>query len=354
MKAVLRASRIGRVILRYRLDDLLQGTPAERWLRLAKPFVPRASADIAAQSRGARLRLALQDLGPIFVKFGQILSTRRDLVPPDVANELTLLQDRVKPFDGDTARRIVEEALGLPVSEAFASFDTEPLASASIAQVHAATLADGRQVVVKVLRPGIEKQIDADIALLNSLAALVERTHPRADKIRLREVVAEVENTLAAELDLQREGANASVLRRFWENSDDLYVPEVIWSHTAERALTLERVWGIRPTTSLRSTRRASTAKHWPPRACGSSTPRCSATTSSMPMRTPATSGSTPIRAAAPTRDSSRWTSASWASCRRRISTTWLRTSWPSSTAITAASPNCTCRRGGCRSRTHR
>jgi len=118
MKAVLRASRIGRVILRYRLDDLLQGTPAERWLRLAKPFVPRASADIAAQSRGARLRLALQDLGPIFVKFGQILSTRRDLVPPDVANELTLLQDRVKPFDGETARRIVEEALGLPVSEA--------------------------------------------------------------------------------------------------------------------------------------------------------------------------------------------------------------------------------------------
>ena len=232
MKALLRANRIGRIILRYRLDDLLQGTPAERWLRLAKPFVPRASADIASQSRGARLRLALQDLGPIFVKFGQILSTRRDLVPPDVANELTLLQDRVKPFDGDTARRIVEEALGLPVSEAFASFDTEPLASASIAQVHAATLSDGRQVVVKVLRPGIEKQIDADIALLNSLAALVERTHPRADKIRPREVVAEVENTLAAELDLQREGANASVLRRFWMDSDDLYVPEVIWSHT--------------------------------------------------------------------------------------------------------------------------
>ena len=112
MKSVLRASRIGRIILRYRLDDLLQGTPAERWLRLAKPFVPRASADIAAQSRGARLRLALQDLGPIFVKFGQILSTRRDLVPPDVAVELTLLQDRVKPFDGDTARRIVEQALG--------------------------------------------------------------------------------------------------------------------------------------------------------------------------------------------------------------------------------------------------
>ncbi len=245
MKAALRAARIGRVILRYRLDDLLHGTPAERWLHLAKPFVPRASAAIAAPSRGARLRLALQDLGPIFVKFGQILSTRRDLVPPDVAEELTLLQDRVKPFDGDAARVIVEQALGRPVAEAFASFDTQPLASASIAQVHAATLPGGRQVVVKVLRPGIEDQIDADIALLRSMAALVERTHPRADKIRPQEVVSEVENTLAAELDLQREGANASVLRRFWQDSDDLYVPEVVWSHTAERALTLERVWGI-------------------------------------------------------------------------------------------------------------
>ena len=244
-RAMFRASRIGRVILRYRLDDLLDGTPVERWLRVAKPFVPRASASIASQSRGARLRLALQELGPIFVKFGQILSTRRDLVPPDVAAELTLLQDRVKPFDGEQALRIVEQALGLPITEAFASFDTAPLASASIAQVHAATLDDGRQVVVKVLRPDIEKQIDGDIALLKSLAALVERTHPRADKIRPREVVAEIETTLAAELDLQREGANASVLRRFWENSDDLYVPEVIWSHTAERALTLERVWGI-------------------------------------------------------------------------------------------------------------
>ncbi|MGE8224630.1 ubiquinone biosynthesis regulatory protein kinase UbiB [Stenotrophomonas pigmentata] len=244
-RAMFRASRIGRVILRYRLDDLLDGTPVERWLGIAKPFVPRASADIASQSRGARLRLALQELGPIFVKFGQILSTRRDLVPPDVAAELTLLQDRVKPFDGERALQIVEQALGLPITEAFASFDTTPLASASIAQVHAATLDDGRQVVVKVLRPDIEKQIAGDIALLKSLAALVERTHPRADKIRPREVVAEIETTLAAELDLQREGANASVLRRFWENSDDLYVPEVIWSHTAERALTLERVWGI-------------------------------------------------------------------------------------------------------------
>ncbi|MGQ4660607.1 ubiquinone biosynthesis regulatory protein kinase UbiB [Lysobacter sp. F6437] len=250
MKSFFRAWRIGRVLLRYRLDDLLDGTPAERWLKLARPFVPRASSEIAAQPRGARLRLALQELGPIFVKFGQILSTRRDLVPPDVAEELALLQDRVAPFDGDAARAIVEAALERPVAEAFATFDTTPLASASIAQVHAATLptADGtpgREVVVKVLRPGIKRQIAQDIALLNAIAGVVDRTHPSADKIRPREIVIEIESTLAAELDLQREGANASVLRRFWLHSDDLYVPEVIWTHTADRTLTLERVHGI-------------------------------------------------------------------------------------------------------------
>lgn len=245
MRAALRASKIGRVLLRYRLDDLFEDTPAERWLKLARPFVPRASASIAAQSRGARLRLALQELGPIFVKFGQILSTRRDLVPPDVADELSQLQDRVKPFDGETARTIVEQALGLPIGKAFETFDTTPLASASIAQVHAATLAGGREVVVKVLRPKIEKQIAADISLLNSIAALVDRAHPSADKIRPREIVAEIETTLAAELDLQREGGNASVMRRMWLDSDDLYVPEIVWSHTAERALTMERVRGI-------------------------------------------------------------------------------------------------------------
>ena len=245
MSAVLRAARIGRVLIKYRLDALLDGTPAERWLRLARPFVPRASADVQALSRGARLRLALQELGPIFVKFGQILSTRRDLMPPDIAVELALLQDRVAPFDGERARAIVQESLGRDIRDAYEHFDTTPLASASIAQVHAARLPGGRDVVVKVLRPGIERQIDADIALLNTVASLVERTHPRAEKIRPREVVREIESTLAAELDLQREGANASVIRRFWKDSPDLYVPEVIWSHTAERVLTLERVHGI-------------------------------------------------------------------------------------------------------------
>ena len=245
MRAALRAWRIARVVLRYRLDALLDGTPAERWLRLGRPFVPRASADIASQPRGMRLRLALQELGPIFVKFGQILSTRRDLLPPDIAEELAMLQDQVAPFDGQAAQAIVEQALGRPVEAAFAAFDTRPLASASIAQVHAARLHDGREVVVKVLRPGIERQIDADIALLRSLAAVVDRAHPRADRIRPQAVVAEIETTLAAELDLQREGANASVMRRFWKDSPDMYVPEVIWSHTAQRALTMERVHGI-------------------------------------------------------------------------------------------------------------
>ncbi len=245
MKSALRAWRIGRVLLRYRLDALLDGTPAERWLRMMRPFVPRASRDIATLSRGARLRLALQELGPIFVKFGQILSTRRDLVPPDIAEELTHLQDRVAPFDGERARTMVEQALGRSVVEAYARFDTAPLASASIAQVHAATLHDGREVVVKVLRPDIDRQIAADIALLTGIAGIVERTHPKAEKIRPREIVAEIENTLAAELDLQREAGNASLLRRNWAGSPDLYVPEVIWSHTADRAMTMERVRGI-------------------------------------------------------------------------------------------------------------
>ena len=146
MKSVLRASRIGRVLLRYRLDDLLEGTPVERWLKLARPFVPRASAEIAAQPRGARLRLALQELGPIFVKFGQVLSTRRDLIPPDIAEELTLLQDRVAPFDGERARARVEQELARDIRDAFETFDTTPLASDTIAQGHAATLPGRREM----------------------------------------------------------------------------------------------------------------------------------------------------------------------------------------------------------------
>src|SRR5690606_10648230 len=146
---------------------------------------------------------------------------------------------------GQQARALVEAALGRSIADAYAQFDTVPLASASIAQVHAATLHDGREVVVKVLRPDIAALIAADVALLKNVAAIVERTHPAADKIRPKEIVAEIENTLAAELDLQREAGNASLLRRNWLGSPDLYVPEVIWTHTAERAMTMERVRGI-------------------------------------------------------------------------------------------------------------
>ena len=240
----LRALRIVRVLLRHRLDALLQGSAYGRWLWLLRPFVP-AAPDERDLPRGKRLRLALQELGPIFVKFGQVLSTRRDLLPPDIADELARLRDQVAPFPGSQARAAVEHALGRPVGELDASFDEAPLASASIAQVHAATLHDGREVVVKVLRPNVRAQIEADIGLLRTLAAVADRHHPGADKIRPQEIVSEIESTLYAELDLQREGANASLMRRLWADSPDLYVPEVHWPLSDETVLTMERVRGI-------------------------------------------------------------------------------------------------------------
>ena len=240
-----RLARILAVVVRYRLDDVVDDARRVRVLRWMRLVVPRAPAEVAAQPRGARLVLALTELGPIFVKFGQILSTRRDLLPADIADELTRLQDRVAPFPGTLARAAVERGLGAPVTTLYAAFDEQPLASASIAQVHAARLADGREVVVKVLRPDIRERIARDIDLLRALGALAERVHPNADKIRPREVVAEIENTLVNELDLQREGANASLLRRNFLDSDDLHVPEVTWSHTNAGVLTLERVHGI-------------------------------------------------------------------------------------------------------------
>jgi ubiquinone biosynthesis protein len=244
MRAGFRALRIARVVLRHRLDDLLMNTGAGPWLKVLRPFTPPRSEE-AKLPRGERLRLALQELGPIFVKFGQVLSTRRDLLPADIADQLALLRDQVAPFPNALARAEVERALGKPVEELFAEFEATPLASASIAQVHAARLHDGRQVVVKVLRPDIRNQIDADIALLRFLAGIVDRTHPNANKIRPSDVVAEIESTLHAELDLEREGANASLMRRTWLDSPDLYVPEVHWPLSAQTVLTMERVSGI-------------------------------------------------------------------------------------------------------------
>ncbi|MEO5830874.1 MAG: AarF/UbiB family protein, partial [Rhodanobacter sp.] len=245
LKVVPRLLRVASVLLAYRLDELVDAAHLYRPLKLLRPLVAKPRIDIRGLSRGARLRHALTELGPIFVKAGQVLSTRRDLVPADIADELALLQDQVAPFSGSEARAIVEQELKLPIGRLYASFDETPLASASIAQVHAATLHDGREVVVKVLRPGIDQQIVRDVKLLRSLGELVQRWHPNADKIRPLDVVAEVEKMLENELDMQREGASASLLKRNFASGVDLYVPTVHWDLTATRVLTLERVHGL-------------------------------------------------------------------------------------------------------------
>ncbi|MGH8215897.1 MAG: ubiquinone biosynthesis regulatory protein kinase UbiB, partial [Rhodanobacteraceae bacterium] len=264
MRLLPRVVHVAAVLVRYRVDDLIDEQHALRPLRWLRVILPRPRKPIAALPRGARLRAALTELGPIWVKAGQVLSTRRDLIPADVAEELAHLQDRVTPFPGAEARAIVEQSLGKPVGELYANFDETPLASASVAQVHAARLRTSpstavhssgaraatatprdREVIVKVLRPNIHKNIRQNLELLDALAWLVQRWHPQADKIRPRDMFNEVARTLHNELNLQNEGANASLLRRNFEGSDDLYVPEVFWSHTCENVLTMERVYGI-------------------------------------------------------------------------------------------------------------
>ncbi len=248
MSAFTAAPRLARVLivaLRWHLHEFAAGTRIYRPLALLAAILPRARRDLNMLPRGERLRLAFTQLGPIFVKFGQVLSTRRDLLPADLAEALAKLRDRVEPFPGDQARAMIERELGGPLSQFFQNFEETPLASASVAQVHAATLLDGHEVVVKVLRPGINTRIQRDIALLHILGRLVQRYHPHADQVRPMDVVAEIEKTLEHELDLQREAANASLLRRNFLNSPDLYVPEVFWDLTSRSVLTLERVYGI-------------------------------------------------------------------------------------------------------------
>ena len=244
LRQFLRIWHIGVILKQYRLDELFNTTRLPGYIRWMRVFIP-SGKDVSGLPRGERLRLALQELGPVYVKFGQILSTRRDLLPLDIANELALLQDQVSPFPGEQAREIIEEALGEPVDTVFASFDTRPLASASIAQVHPATLHDGREAVVKVVRPGIEKQLRKDIDLLKTIAGIAEKFLQGGARIQPLEVVREFEGVVFDELDMQREAANASMLRRNFQGSKDLYVPEVYWTWCRRRVMVMERVSGL-------------------------------------------------------------------------------------------------------------
>jgi ubiquinone biosynthesis protein len=243
---LLRLLYVNFVLVRHGLDEIVLSLHLFRpfrFLMLLNPFMwggRRRRAPL-----GARLREALEDLGPVWVKFGQMLSTRRDLLPDEIALELAALQDQVPPFPGAQAQAIVEKSLGQPVETIFAAFDSAVLASASIAQVHAARLQDGREVVVKVVRPGIERRIRQDVGLMYVLADLAQRFWRDARRLRPREVVSEYETIIYDELDLIREASNASQLRRNFQNSPLLYVPAIEWDLCRRDVLVMERIRGI-------------------------------------------------------------------------------------------------------------
>jgi len=243
-----RLAKIARVVGKYRLDKLLDKDSLPATLRAL--LAPAVLFGPNSAPRGERLRRALEELGPIFIKFGQLLSTRPDLVPSDICTELAQLQDNVPPFSSATFKTNIETALDSTVDQLFHSFEPEPLASASVAQVHAAVLADGREVVVKAVRPGIEKTIRKDIALLYSLARLLAKYSEDGRRLRPLEVVADYEVVILEELNLQSEGANASLLRHNFDGSPLLYVPEIHWPYSNENVLVMERIYGI-PVTNM-------------------------------------------------------------------------------------------------------
>ena len=239
MIVLLRALTIIWICGRYRLDTLTtQKLPLP--LRLFFALFPKSTLN-----RGERLRIACEKLGPIFVKFGQLLSTRPDLVPHDIVNELDHLQDNVPPFAPAIFKKIVEDSLAQPLDQVFSTFEEQPLASASVAQVHAAILQNGQDVVVKVIRPNIETTIAKDISLLLWIAKRLENWLADGKRLRPVEIVEDYRNTIFDELDLQREAANASQLRRNFSGSSLLYVPDIVWEHSSKSILVMERIYGI-------------------------------------------------------------------------------------------------------------
>jgi ubiquinone biosynthesis protein len=247
LRVLTRLLNIQRVLIKHGLDEIILATHLFRPVRFAFYLSPASwfRGSKLAGTRGERLRLALEELGPIFMKFGQTLSTRRDLLPTDIADELAKLQDRVPPFPGTVARRLIEEAYGQPVGDVFATFDENPLAAATIAQVHVAQLKDGKDVVVKVVRPGIRALIEQDLEVMDALARLAERYWTEGHRLRPVEVVGEYEKTILDELDLMREAGNAAQLKRNFANSNLLYVPDVYWDLCRKNVMVMERIHGV-------------------------------------------------------------------------------------------------------------
>src|SRR5450631_2524099 len=246
LRVVIRLLTIQRALVRHGLDDFIRATHLYSPFRFLFYLSPWTCFQLSAGvTRGERLRLALEELGPIFVKFGQALSTRRDLIPLDIADELAKLQDRVPPFGSDVAVAIIEVALGAKVGDIFDGFDPEPLAAASIAQVHAATLKSGEDVVVKILRPGMHAVIDLDLEVLDALAALADEYWEDARRLRPIEIVREYRKTVLDELDLMREAANAAQLKRNFAGSPLLYVPDIHWDYCRGNVMVMERIHGV-------------------------------------------------------------------------------------------------------------
>lgn len=241
-RTIFRMIAIQRVLIKYGLDDVIKQTHLLRPLRFLFYLMPRRLN--TSTPIGERLRLALEELGPIFVKFGQAISTRRDLLPPDIADELAKLQDAVPPFPVEQAVAIVESAYGESVDSVFERFDKKPLAAASIAQVHTAKLKTGHEVIVKVLRPGVQDQIEGDLAVLRVIAGLADRYWEHGKRLRPLEIVDEYEHTILDELDLMREAANAAQLKRNFQGSNMLYVPDVYWDYCRPEVLVQERIYG--------------------------------------------------------------------------------------------------------------